>query len=169
MELFTDASGKDGWAAYWAGRWISDHWSTEQGTVCIAWKELYAITVAINTWDAFLKHRKILVRYDNQTIVSVWEKGSSKSPEIMALVRMLYFCAAHNNFTVCVQHIPSEQNDIADALSHFQLQRFRRVAPRANPHPDVILAWPQQAFIATSCSADIMVSPSQLGTHTKQA
>ena len=25
MKLFTDASGKDKWGAYWAGRWISDH------------------------------------------------------------------------------------------------------------------------------------------------
>ena len=25
MKLFTDASGKDGWGAYWAGRWISDY------------------------------------------------------------------------------------------------------------------------------------------------
>ena len=87
----------------------------------------------------------------------------------MALVRMLYFCAAHNNFNVCVQHILGEQNDIAGAFSRFQLQRFRRVAPRANLHPDVILAWPQQAFIAASCSADIMVLPSQLGARTKQA
>ena len=25
MELFTGASGKDGWGAYWTGQWISDH------------------------------------------------------------------------------------------------------------------------------------------------
>ena len=31
MELFTDTSSKDGWEAYWAGRWISDHWYTVQG------------------------------------------------------------------------------------------------------------------------------------------
>ena len=46
---------------------------------------------------------------------------------------------------------------IADALSHFQHHRFRRMAPKANPHPDIIPAWPQQTFIATSCNVDIMV------------
>ena len=131
--------------------------------MCIIWN---AITVTINTWGAFWQHRKIPVCCDNQTIMSVWVRGSSKYPEIMALVHMLYFCAAHNNFNVCVQHIPGEQDDIADALSRFQLQSL---APRANPHPDVILAWPQQAFIAASCSADIMVLPSLLGGRTKQA
>ena len=159
-ELFTDASGKDGWGAYWAGRWISDHWSTtQQGETTIAWKELYAITMAVNTWGNWWQRRKILIYCDNQTVVNVWEKGTCKSPEIMALVRMIYFCAAHNNFNVCVQHIPGVRNDIADALSCFQHHRFRRMAPKANPHPDVIPAWPQQAFIAASCNVDIMVSP----------
>ena len=100
--------------------------------------------------------------------MNVWEKGTCKSPKIMAFVCMLYFCAAHHNFNVCVQHIPGVRNDIADALSCFQHHRFRRLAPNANPHPDIIPALPHQAFIAASCSADIMVSPSQLGKHTNQ-
>ena len=98
----------------------------------------------------------------------MWEKGTCKSPEIMALVCMLYFCAAHHNFNVYVQHIPGVRNDIADALSCFQHHHFRRLAPNANPPPDIIPTWPHQAFIAASCSADIMVSPSQLGEHTNQ-
>ena len=84
----------------------------------------------------------------------------------MALVRMLYFCAAHSNFNVCVQHIPGVRNDIADTLSRFQHHHFRRITPNANPQPDIIPAWPQQAFIIASCSVGIMASPSQLGAHT---
>ena len=76
MELFTDASGNEGWGAYWAGQWISDHWTTAQGEMSIAWKELYAITIAVNTWGTLWQRRKILIHCDNQTVVSVWEKGS---------------------------------------------------------------------------------------------
>ena len=49
MELFTNASGNDVWGAYWAGRWILDHWSTAQHEMSIVWKwkELYAIAIAI--------------------------------------------------------------------------------------------------------------------------
>ena len=104
-----------------------------------------------------------------QTVVDIWESGTSKSPEIMALVRMLFFCAAHNNFNVCVQHIPGVNNVIADALSRFQQDRFRKLAPKANLHPDNIPAWPQQAFIDASCSADIMVSLSQPDAPISQA
>ena len=121
MELFTDASGNDCWGAYWAERWISDYWTTALGEMSIAWKELYAIAIAFNAWGTLWQRRKILIHCDNQTIVSVWKKGTCKSPEIMALIRMLYvFCAAHNNFNVCVHHISGVKNNIADALSHFQ-------------------------------------------------
>ena len=30
MQLFTDASGDDGWGAYWSGRWLQDHWTPKQ-------------------------------------------------------------------------------------------------------------------------------------------
>ena len=106
MELFTDASGNNGWGAYCAGRWISDHWSTAQCEMSIVWKELYAIVIAINTWGTLWQHRKIIIHCDNQTVVNIWKKGTCKSSEIMALVRMLYLCAAYNYFNVCVQHIP---------------------------------------------------------------
>ena len=91
MELFTDALGKDIWGAYWAGRWISNHWSTtQQGETTIAWKELYAITMAVNTRSTWWQRKKILIYCDNQTVVNVWEKRTCKSPEIMALIRMIY-------------------------------------------------------------------------------
>ena len=79
---------------------------------------------------------------------------------------MLYVCAAHNNFNGCVQHIPGMTNNIADAFSCFQHPRFKRMAPYVNAQPDIIPAWPYQAFTAASYSADVMVSPSQLSTHT---
>ena len=169
MELFTDASGKDGWGAYWRGKWITDRWSNAQLKMSIAWKELYAIVLSVHTWGSQWQRRKILAHCDNRTVVDVWETGSSKSPEIMALVRILFFCAAHNSFNICVQHIPGVDNVIADALSRLQVNRFRRLAPEANLHPDHIPAWPHQAFTAASCNADIMVSPSQPGAPINPA
>jgi len=65
-------------------------------------------------------------------LVGVWETGTSKSPEIMTLVSILFYCAAQNNFNICVQHLPGVDNVIADALSCFQKDRLRRLAPNAN-------------------------------------
>ena len=60
----------------------------------------------------------------------------------MTLVRLLYFCAARYNMHVMITHIMGTNNNIADAISRFQMDRFRSLAPTANPHPDPILALP---------------------------
>ena len=109
MQLFTDASGSDGWGAYWSGRWLQDHWSPAQQQMDIAWKELYATVMAVHTWGSLWQRQKILFHCDNQTVVNIWEKGNTKSPDIMVLVRLLYFCAARYHIYICVQHIPDIQ------------------------------------------------------------
>ena len=75
----------------------------------------------------------------------------------MALVRLMYFSAARYNVNVCVVHIDGANNAIADSLSRFQQDRFKQLAPPANPTPDNIPAWPTQSFIEASCSAAILV------------
>ena len=68
----------------------------------------------------------------------------------MALVRMLYFCAAKFDIkNVMIVHIAGSNNTIADALSRFQATRFYQ-PPLAAPHPDNILAWPTQFWTDSS-------------------
>ena len=49
--------------------------------------------------------------------MDIWKTGTTKSADIMALVRMLYFCAARYNIHVVVTHIAGVNNSIADTLS----------------------------------------------------
>ena len=95
----------------------------------------------MNSWGCMWKCKKILFHCNNQTIVDIWQKGSTRSPEIMALIRMLYFIATQYNVNVTITHIPGTSNLIADALSHFQIFCFRQLAPEAQPLPDPILIW----------------------------
>ena len=60
----------------------------------------------------------------------------------MALVRLLYFCAARRNIHIMITHIAGINNNIADAISRFQMERFRTLAPAANLQPDPIRALP---------------------------
>ena len=53
----------------------------------------------------------------------------------MHLLRHLLSAAARFNFTFTSQHIPGIHNNIADALSRFHWQDFRRLAPMAQLHP----------------------------------
>ena len=58
----------------------------------------------------------------------------------MALVRLLYFCAACYNINVSVQHISGTENKIADAISCFQDIHFRKLVPDVEAIPTNIPA-----------------------------
>ena len=72
----------------------------------------------------------------------------------MALVRMLYFCAAQHNIHVLLTHVAGTDNSIADALSRFQVQRFHKLAPEAATSPDIISAWPIKLLMASSATTN---------------
>ena len=77
----------------------------------------------------------LLFHCDNEAVVQVWQSGRSRCPDLMDLVRALFFVAARNNFHVLIRHIPGVDNSTADALSRLQLSRFHSLAPHASPHP----------------------------------
>ena len=153
MHLFTDASGSKGWGAYWADRWLQAEWSSEQAKHDITWKELYAVVCAVNTWGHNWARKKILFHCDNNTVVSIWNKGSTRCREIMTLVRMLHFCAARYNMHVMITHITGTDNCIANAISRFQMDRFRSRAPHANLQADTILALPTPSSVSYETAA----------------
>ena len=134
MQLFTDASSL-GYGAYWSGRWIQGDWLRAQTHYDIAWKELYAIVAACNVWGNAWAGRRILFHCDNESIVLTWKKGTSRSPSVMCLVHALYWVAAQFQFHVSTTHIKGSSNTIANALSRFQMDVFRRAAPLADPLP----------------------------------
>ena len=150
LQLYTDASGRDGWGAFWNDRWLQSHWSDSQSAMPIVWKELYAIVCAVHSWGHLWSKQKILFHCDNTAVVEIWRKGSTRDPETMALVRMLYLRAAHHHINVVVTHISGINNSIADSLSRFQMDRFRSLAPTSQQNPDHIPAWPTPCFIQPS-------------------
>jgi len=135
LHLYTDASGSHGWGAYWSGRWLQSSWTPAQQQMDITWKELLAIISGIHAWGSFWSRKKILFHRDNRSVVEIWDKGSTRATHMMALVQLLYFCAVCHSINVCVGHVLGVCNDIADAFSHFQMDRFQRLAPHARQHP----------------------------------
>ena len=155
MNLYTDASGSEGWGAFWCGRWLQASWSPAQSVRPIFWKELFAVVNAVNTWGHQWAKQKILLHCDNEAVVEIWRKGSTRDTETMALVRLLYFCAARYDINVVITHIRGTDNCIADSLSRFQLHRFQVLAPGAQSTPDPIRAWPTPSFLHLSGSSFI--------------
>ena len=56
----------------------------------------------------------------------------------MELVRKLVLLSMEHNFVVRAHHVPGVSNEIADALSRFQMQRFWALAPDADQIPCTI-------------------------------
>ena len=135
LNLFTDSSGTLGYGAYFDKKWFQGRWSKEQERNSIQWKKLYPIVVAAATWGHLWGRRRITFMCDNEAITHAIATGTSKSPSIMRLLRLLFFCAAKHNFSATAKHIPGKTNLIADSLSRFNMQVFRQAAPDADQEP----------------------------------
>ena len=140
MTLYTDAS----WCPYWSGKCLQARWSLDDCSKDIVWKELFAIAATVNPWGHLWQQKKMLFYCDNQSVCEIWHKGSTKSPETMAL--LYYFCAALFDTHVMITHNAGTNNQIVDVLSRFQAARFRQLAPLAKPQPHPIRAWPTQSW-----------------------
>lgn len=134
-QVTSDASGSLGYGAYFNGEWFSGSWATSQAFHSIAYKELFPVVVAARVWGPHFARRHILFRSDNEAVVYILNSRTSKIPDLMRLLRHLLSSAARFNFSFASQHVPGIHNCIADALSHFNWQEFRRLPPGAQSLP----------------------------------
>ena len=109
-----------------------------QPGISIAWQELFAIVVACQVWGNLLQNHRIKFCCDNESVVSIINTKRLKICRMMDLLRHLTLLTLHHNIYICAVHIPGKQNDIADAISRFQYQRFRNLAPDADTNPSPI-------------------------------
>ena len=142
LSLFTDASGSLGYGGIFQNRWFQGHWLTSQQLgkqgISILWQELYAINVAFHLWGPHWTSKRIQFHCDNQGVVEVINSRRSKVPRVMELVRDLTLCTLRHHFYFRAVHVPGSNNNIADSLSRFQMERFHQLAPHANITPDPI-------------------------------
>ena len=146
--LFTDAAKRQGFGAILGNSWIQSSWPPLWQAMEIDIKELFAIVAAVVTWGHLWQGRRIVVVTDNKPITQIWSSGSTPAPDLMALTRRLFLFAAQNHFSISFKHILGHFNPVADALSRFQVERFRQLMPTADVHPTAIPEtvwdiWPQ--------------------------
>ena len=137
IELFTDAAASVGFGGFYQGHWFAELWPQDiQASPALmkssAFLELYAINVAAFVWGKQWCTKKILFRCDNLAVVQIINKGRAKDKNLMALMRKLTLMSAVDNYVILAKHVPGICNEVADCLSRFQFQRFRRLAPHAD-------------------------------------
>ena len=85
-------------------------------------------------WGPVLSGNGVEFKCDNQSVVDSINKGSSKEPMTMHLLRCLWFFSAYFGITVTASHIPGVVNIAADQLSRNKSVEFLQ----ANPHTSSI-------------------------------
>ncbi len=139
LDLYTDASGTNGFGAYFKGRWTygkwPESWERAQLTRDMTLLEFFPIVVSLRLWGHNLRNKQVMFFCDNQAVVSIINCQSSKNKYVMHLVRTMVSICLHNNIIFRSSYISTHHNVVADAISRFQWQRFFRAAPEADRHP----------------------------------
>jgi len=135
LQLYTDASGSLGYGAVFQKSWFSGVWDVSWSDVNITVKELYPIVVAFEIWGDKLENKSVCFNCDNEALVYVLNKHTSKDPKIMYLVRRLVLFALKYNILFTAKHLPGRVNILSDALSRLQVSKFRALMPEADQQP----------------------------------
>lgn len=115
----TDAS-MEGGAGHFLQDWFYVNWALdfpEQRNKHITFLELETVVIAARRWGRHWHGLHIHVRSDNVACVAAINKSSSRSPELMSLIRELFWLSVLYDFKISASHIPGDLNFLADRLS----------------------------------------------------
>ena len=101
-------------------------------------KELVPIVLSCAVWGPLLSGTRVEFRCDNSSVVDSVNKGSSKEPTVMHLLRCLWFFSAYFNIKITASHIPGTLNTAADKLSRNRSQEFLQSNPHTSKVPVLI-------------------------------
>jgi hypothetical protein len=118
--LFSDAAvdsaGRGGWGARLGDHTARGFWRKDQRSWHITRLELLAVRLSVESFLDQLRGRRVLLREDNTACVRFLETFSSRSPEIQADLRKLYWLLDSNDIEIVAEYIRSADNP-ADAPS----------------------------------------------------
>jgi hypothetical protein len=122
IEVVTTDASLTGWGAHWRDKTAGGNWSVEweqKGfNQQIARKELMAIYLALKTFAKDLQGKSIVLRVDNQNVVSYMENGGGKKQDMIEIVRKIWDLTVIWDISIYkTEWIPTEENVIADQES----------------------------------------------------
>ena len=135
LKLFTDAAGSLGYAAIFGKQWFFGEWPAVWKTFNITILEFFPIVLASEIWGPLMRNKCIVFFSDNQAVVEIINKQTSKDRSIMVLLRHFVLSTLKYNILFHAKHIASCINRKSDALSRLQVEKFRLLAPSADPQP----------------------------------
>ena len=120
---------------YDGGNGCKSSWPESWSAHNIALKEL-----AVAVWGHHWAGKRACCYSDNTAVVFAINKGSARDPQLMRLLRTLFFLCASFNMTVVARHVPGALNSSADALSRNNQALFLALNLQASQSPKEVPA-----------------------------
>ena len=121
VHIYTDAAGSIGCGGFQVkGHWFQLVWPGEVRR-SIAALELIPVVIAAIYWGCNWRSSMVCFHSDNEAVVKVLSKGSSKDSSLSHLMWCLALLAAFYGFHISAVHVPVSLNEAADALSQNNL------------------------------------------------
>ena len=127
LDWYTDASGVVGCGGYHQANWFQYRWDPEfllQKNPSIEFQELFAVAVSIRLWIHKYPNARLCLFCDNETGVRQLKNTSSSCKNCMVLIRMIVKECLLYNTRVFGIWVDTKSNNLADALSRFEMDRF---------------------------------------------
>ena len=147
LMLYTDAAGGIGYGAVYGKKWFAGLWPEAWHGYGITVLEFFPIVVAVEVWGPEWKNQSICFMTDNEALVHIINKQTSRDPRVMTLLRKLVLCCLRLNVHFTARHVPGRENVLADKLSRSQVDSFKVAAPWADQTPTPL---PQRLCPSTS-------------------
>ena len=134
LHLFTDASDL-GFGCIFGRKWFFGQFSSDWLQFHIAVREFLPIVISLEIWCHQFHNSTVVLHCDNNTVVHVINKTTSKDPNLMILMRRLMLLSLQHNIHFVAKHVPGVNNSAADMLSRLQVKEFRARFPHMEHEP----------------------------------
>ncbi len=135
ISVASDASGSWGCGAITGTKWFQLQWPTVCLHKSIAVKELMPIILAVMVWGRSWFGCHVHCHCDNEAVVTILGSRYALNPDLMHLLRWLFFLEAYYKLHISASHIRGVDNILADNLSRNNLSSFLLQAPIMSRSP----------------------------------
>ena len=137
VEMYSDSSRnmKLGCGGYCQKSWYVTAWDPkfiQEHNPSIAYLELYAVTVGIVNWIGRFSGKNITLFCDNISVVYMINKKSASCRNCMVLIRFIVMQGMVHNVKISAKYVDTKSNNISDALSRLQFDRFAELTKNLN-------------------------------------
>jgi hypothetical protein len=123
VSITTDASSTWGWGGHMNSLTVQGRWTPLQQLQHINCLEMEAVIRTVRHFLPRLKHKNVLIRSDNMTVVQYINKqGGTKSLNLCQKTWDLWTLALANGMSLKAAHIAGDKNILADALSRYRVK-----------------------------------------------